>query len=149
MYRVMIRKYGVAQEIQSLLFLSTARSASSFRRSPHEHTMSTHSQKRVAYQFLTFLQDSRRDLRSDDAEGIDVAAQVISEAFGVDVDSDADKKSYSLGDDVGLLKVVDSYVAVSPHSLSLATESAGTPRKASRRHVNGVCRAGCYFEQYL
>lgn len=89
-------------------------------------TMSTHSQKRVAYQFLQFLAATRAsgDLRQDDAESLEVAAQVISEAFGVDLDQSQDKVSYSLGsqgDSMGLAKVLEQYIELSSSSSSAST----------------------------
>jgi hypothetical protein len=75
--------------------------------------MTTHSQKRVAYQFLKFLESSKQDLSSEDVESLEVAAQVISEAFRVELSNEQDQSSYSLGqqgDQIGLAQVLDKYI---------------------------------------
>ncbi|KAM0786355.1 hypothetical protein ACM66B_001826 [Microbotryomycetes sp. NB124-2] len=80
--------------------------------------MSAHSQKRVAFQLLQFLKQSIEDgsIKSDDVEGIEVASQCISEAFGVDLDSSADQQAFKL--DESLTTVMDKHAQQQQSSAS-------------------------------
>ncbi|GAA5880320.1 hypothetical protein JCM3774_006727 [Rhodotorula dairenensis] len=55
-------------------------------------------QKRAAFSILRFLNESLQNgtIKADDAEGIEVASQCIAEAFGLDADSEQDKRAYGV-----------------------------------------------------
>ena len=71
--------------------------------------------KRVVYQILSFLAASLNDgsIRTDDVEGIEIASQCISEAFGVDLDKAEDKKAYALPSADSLAAILEQHVAKS------------------------------------
>ncbi|KAK4050287.1 Small glutamine-rich tetratricopeptide repeat-containing protein 2 [Microbotryomycetes sp. JL201] len=89
--------------------------------------MSAHSQKRVAFQLLQFLKQSIDDgsIKSDDVEGIEVASQCISEAFGVDIESAADQQAFKL--DQSLTTVLDKYAQQQQESSASTAQPAKAP----------------------
>ncbi|ORY74085.1 hypothetical protein BCR35DRAFT_144550 [Leucosporidium creatinivorum] len=91
---------------------------------------SAHSQKRVAFLFLDFLKSGIADgsIRADDAEGIEVASQCISEAFGVDLDKSEDVQAYGVQGE-SLPSIVDKFIA-SPAPTASTSTSTPAPTAA-------------------
>lgn len=85
-------------------------------------------QKRTAYLLLSFLQSSLQDgsIRADDVEGIEVASQCISEAFGVDLESEADKRAYSIAPET-LASVLEKHVQAAASAAPTSATPAPTP----------------------
>ncbi|BGP56584.1 hypothetical protein JCM8202_000230 [Rhodotorula sphaerocarpa] len=88
-------------------------------------------QKRAAFSVLRFLNESLLNgtIKADDAEGIEVAGQCIAEAFGIDADSEQDKRAYDLPQSLEQL-IQDA-----------ANQSAGSAAKAPE-DVPAVDKAG-------
>ncbi|KAJ3050882.1 hypothetical protein HK097_008147, partial [Rhizophlyctis rosea] len=67
--------------------------------------------KRLAFAICEYLQQSIQDgsIKSDDAEGMEIAVQCIGEAFGVDPTGDAHQRQYSIKP-ANLLSIFDVYL---------------------------------------
>ncbi|KAI5475339.1 hypothetical protein MNV49_001608 [Pseudohyphozyma bogoriensis] len=95
-------------------------------------------QKKVAFQIISFLNASLADgsIKEDDKEGIEVASQCISEAFGVDLDKAEDKAAYSIEPEslVSLLQKVQAAPAAAPvaeKKAATAEDKAGAEKAKS------------------
>ena len=81
--------------------------------------------KRLVYQILSFLSASLSDgsIRTDDAEGIEIASQCISEAFDVDLAKAEDKAAYALPKGESLASILEKHVQNSAKSTPAAVET--------------------------
>lgn len=81
--------------------------------------------KRLVYQILSFLAASLNDgsIRTDDAEGIEIASQCISEAFDVDLAKAEDKAAYALPSGESLAQILEKHVQTSTQSTATTTEA--------------------------
>ncbi|KAL8280012.1 hypothetical protein RQP46_007593 [Phenoliferia psychrophenolica] len=88
--------------------------------------------KKAAFQILEFLNSAIKDgsVKEDDKEGLEVAAQCISEAFGVDLASTHDAQQYSIAPDT-LVSLLDKHVQVQPEAAE--PEQAAAPATAEQK----------------
>ncbi|KAM0747548.1 TPR-like protein [Meredithblackwellia eburnea MCA 4105] len=99
------------------------------------------STKKAAYQILNFLQESLSNgsIKEDDKEGIEVAAQCISEAFGVDLLNPSDVSAYSIHPETltSILDKVPASASASSASKSKAPATAEDKAKADKAKAAG------------
>ncbi|GAA5832471.1 hypothetical protein JCM11251_006465 [Rhodosporidiobolus azoricus] len=95
------------------------------------------STKRAAYAVLEFLEQSTKNgaVRSEDAEGLEVALQCISEAFGVSTESEQDKKAY--GVTKSLPAILDEVATATPAASAAKEPSASDKEEAEKAKVLG------------
>ncbi|KAI9106154.1 hypothetical protein DFS34DRAFT_602409 [Phlyctochytrium arcticum] len=88
-------------------------------------------QKRLAFAICDFLKDSVKSgaVKTDDAEGIELAIQCIGEAFGVNHSSTADDKEYSIKP-ATLQQIFNVFTATQEKNVASQPQSKGAEVKA-------------------
>ncbi|GAA5917570.1 hypothetical protein JCM6882_001982 [Rhodosporidiobolus microsporus] len=95
------------------------------------------STKRAAFSVLEFLEQSLTNgsVKADDREGLEVAVQCISEAFGVSTEAEQDKKAYGVGK--SLPAILDEVAAAAPVASAVKEPSAADKEEAEKAKVRG------------
>ncbi|WWC89204.1 uncharacterized protein L201_004122 [Kwoniella dendrophila CBS 6074] len=104
--------------------------------------------KQLVFNIIEFLRTSAQDgtVKEDDKESLEVAVQCIAESFGVDPDSENDKKQYSI-EPASLLNILDVFLktkAKSSASTSTSTPSTSTSASSSNKTETSTAKKDSY-----